>query len=624
MYCRISCAAVLCAALALSSAAADAPAAGAAAPAASRATEALADAWSARELAATALDVPAGGRLFVSGVELAPGAPPEALELERFEVFTPDAVVLVHGAEGEQRHPVTRGQAWFRGRVAGEPASLAVLSVRPSGEVRGVVQREGGMWILGGEPATAAERTARLAARAVDAATSGPAADGFTCAADELEPPPVQRLTEPSSTAVATLPGASYTARVAIETDWELYQRFGNADALAAYVGDLFSFVSAIYDQEIATDLQISHLSVWTTSSDPWTQTNASCGLYQFGSWWNTNQSGVDRTLAHFLSGKSSNAGVAWVGVLCEGAFAANIGTGCPGMASLGNYGGAYGYSGGLDTNFDLDNPQVVWDLVVTAHEIGHNFNSPHTHCYNGLGGSSQPVDQCYNGQAGNGCYAGSTSLPCGTAGAGCGTLMSYCHFQGGGLSNIGLSFGTGHPFGVLPQRVPDRMRSHVEARAGAAPACLARVTGCNPLTLGHSGSGGDPTAVPSASVGCAAGSYTAGERVELLAAPAAGWQVESWSGTDDDGSGFVANTLTMPAAAHAAGAAYVAGCDDLTLSSGTDNGVQLYDACGTLTAGTSYRVGGSGDVTLRSYQRVVLTDGFRVDAGGSLRVVVP
>jgi hypothetical protein len=617
MYRRITCAAVLCAALALSSAAAGAPPAG---PSASRATEALADAWSARELAAAALDVPAGGRLFVSGVELAPGAPPEALELERFEVFTPDAVLLVHGAEGEEARPVMRGQAWFRGRVAGDPASLAVLSVRPSGEVRGVVQREGGMWILGAGSAPAADRPARLAARAVDAATAGPAADGFRCAADELEAPPVQRRTAPS-TVVAALPGTSYTARVAIETDWELYQRFGDADALAAYVGDLFSFVSAIYDQEIATDLQIGHLSVWTTSSDPWTQTSASCGLFQFGSWWNTNSTGVVRTLAHFLSGKSSNAGVAWIGVLCEGAFSYNIGNTCSGLPSFGTYGGAYGYSGGLDTNFDLDNPQVVWDLVVTAHEIGHNFNSPHTHCYNGLGGSSQPVDECYNGQAAAGCYAGTSSLPCGTAGAGCGTLMSYCHFQGGGLSNIGLSFGTGHPYGVLPQRVPDRMRGHVEARAGAAPTCLAR---CNPLTFGHSGSGGDPTAVPAASAGCAAGSYTAGETIELLAAPAAGWHVESWSGTDDDGSGFVANGLSMPAAPHAAAADYAAGCDDLTLTSGTDNGVQLYDACGTLTAGTTYRVGGSGDVTLRSYRRVVLTDGFRIDSGGSLRVVVP
>ena len=37
-------------------------------------------------------------------------------------------------------------------------------------------------------------------------------------------------------------------------------------------------------------------------------------------------------------------------------------------------------------------------------------------------------VDNCYNGQCGStGCYCGSTSLP-GPAGAGSGTIMSYCH----------------------------------------------------------------------------------------------------------------------------------------------------------------------------------------------------
>ena len=57
-------------------------------------------------------------------------------------------------------------------------------------------------------------------------------------------------------------------------------------------------------------------------------------------------------------------------------------------------------------------------------------------------------------------------------------------------MSNLSLTFGTGHPYGVLPQRVPDRMRAHVETTATAAPACLARQDGggggapCDDLTL--------------------------------------------------------------------------------------------------------------------------------------------
>jgi hypothetical protein len=55
---------------------------------------------------------------------------------------------------------------------------------------------------------------------------------------------------------------------------------------------------------------------------------------------------------------------------------------------------------------------------------------------------------------------------------------MSYCHLLSPGMSNLSLTFGTGHPYGVLPQRVPDRMRAHVEATAAIAPTCLARQDG--------------------------------------------------------------------------------------------------------------------------------------------------
>jgi len=53
---------------------------------------------------------------------------------------------------------------------------------------------------------------------------------------------------------------------------------------------------------------------------------------------------------------------------------------------------------------------------------------------------------------------------------------MSYCHLLSGGLSNISMTFGTGHPYGVDPVRVPTRMNNHVVSVAGGNPACLAYV----------------------------------------------------------------------------------------------------------------------------------------------------
>lgn len=447
----------------------------------------LVDAYSVDEVARAARGLPLGGRLHLEGLTFGAAGAPAGLDLVRFAVFTPDGRIVVHGRNGDEERPFP-GNAYFRGHVIGEPGSMAVLSALAAGGARGIVQRAGGIWELGpGPPGPDGSRG--LTARPVEA----PEGATFECAAGELTPPPETFETKstgaPGGGTLEALPQAatstSYTARVAVETDWELFQRFGTEVALTNYVGDLFAYASTIYDGEIATDLQVTHLSIWTTSADPYSFTGT-CGLFEFGRYWNDNRTGVSRTIAHFVSGKSTSVGVGWLGVLCRGPFNVNHGGSCPGLSpQIDNYGGAYGISSGIRGTFNPASPSVVWDIVVVSHEIGHNFNSPHTHCYNGLGGSTSPVDQCYNGEASSGCYGGTPQLP-GPAGAGSGTLMSYCHLLSPGLSNLSLTFGTGHPYGVLPQRVPDRMRAHVEATAALAPACLARIGGgpCDDLTL--------------------------------------------------------------------------------------------------------------------------------------------
>jgi len=306
-----------------------------------------------------------------------------------------------------------------------------------------------------------------------------------------------------------------YTARVAVETDWELMQRVnGNAAAAAAYIGDLLAYASTIYDSEVKTDVVIGHLSLWATSADPWGQTSSTCALLEFGRHWNDNEAGVGRTLALFLSGKGTGGGVAWVGVLCEGGFNVNLNGSCPALTpTIDNYGGAYAFVGSVSgTSFDLDNPTAAWDIVATNHEMGHNFDSPHTHCYEGLGGNPEPVDRCYSGQCVTpGCSCSSPVLPGCSSGGGCGTIMSYCHLLSGGFTNISLTLGAGHPFGVQPQRVPDRMRQHVESRAALLPSCLARQTPCDDLEVS------DAT-ISSAATYATCGTLTAGP--ELLVTP--------------------------------------------------------------------------------------------------------
>ena len=602
-------------------------------PEAAPPASALVDAASVAEIARAARSLPLGGRLRLDRVVLDPADPsaaPQTLELHRVEVFTPDAEIVAHGADGAETLPVP-DDAFFRGTVVGDPDSLAFLAVHASDTVRGAVRSGGRTVALEPERAGGAAE-ASLVARAPAAVTdksAGGEQDGFRCETGELTPPPsaadgigpanLAPWAQPRSAELAPkAQAASYTAKVAIETDYELFQKFGSTTAETDYITDLIGFAAGLYDQEIATDLQISYLSLWSTSSDPWTQSSPSCAFYELARYWNDNRSGVSRTITHMMSGKNNGGGIAWVGVLCQGGFNVNLGTACPGLTpSIDNYGGAYGYTGDLDANFDASNPQVVWDIVAVSHEIGHNFDSPHTHCYNGLGGSSSPVDQCYNGEAYRGCYSGAQSLPCSTPGAGCGTIMSYCHLLYPGMSNISLTFGTGHPYGVLPQRVPDRMRAHVDAVASTST-CLDRIVRCHPLTLGHSGPGSDPGVTPSQSTGCSAGEFEAGQKITLTAAPANGYQVLSWTGTDNDATTALSNTLTFPAQAHAVSVDY---CAELVLSGQTVTTTVDHSIDCTIRAGNGYVVGNGGNVTLTG-RRVVLESGFAVDGSGATLVL--
>ena len=438
----------------------------------------------ASELLTGAASLPVGAPFRLGGVESPDTAERFDLVLERFEVFASDAEIVVHGAGGERRVRPPQ-QAFFRGRVAGEDGSHAFLSVRGNGRAQGIVARAGEVFLVdeAARPA-GAKAGGRLRMRLADAAALEKArGEGFVCGStgQALQAPDPfagldlgagptggQAEAPEPATAAATL----YNVRVAIETDYEFLTKFnGNTGNATAYVGNLLGYVSTRYQAEIGTALMVQSLSLWTTASDPWSQTSTTCGLMEFGRYWNKNRGGVTRTIAHFLSGKSLGGGVAWLGVLCSGAF--NVSTSCPNLPADAPWGGAYGFTASISGAFNPANPTVMWDVMAVAHEIGHNFNSPHTHCYNGIGGSASPVDGCTNAEAGNGCYAGSPGLP-GPAGAGSGTIMSYCHLVRGSYSDIAWSFGTGHPYGTLPGRVPSRMTAHVQSRASTNPGCFA------------------------------------------------------------------------------------------------------------------------------------------------------
>ncbi len=437
------------------------------------------------DLEEAALQLPLTGTLRLEGLQLETKGTSATAELERFRVFAPDAQIVLHGADGDTYLPAP-GNAYFRGQLVGDPGSRVVLSVLEAGGARGLITSGGRTWIMGNAKGA---KAASYALTVREIAPGELAGRSFSCDTDLLPPPPAQL----PLTAAAPVPGnktapASYTARVAYETDQEYLDLFGgNTTDATNYIGDLTAHASMIYGTEVDTTWQVASVSLWPIP-DPWTQQNRiECLLYEFGRYWNDNNPmpGTPvRTVAHMLNGTDTNGGLAWLNGLCTPGWSLDISAdGCSLSPAADNYGGAYGLSGGIRGDFDINDPQTVWDIQVLVHEVGHNFNSRHTHCYENVGGSPHPVDPCSNEECNAGCWCGTPSLPsgCPGGGQGCGTIMSYCKALPGGLDNVALTLGApvgGHPYGVMPERVPNLQKAYVAARAAAYPGCLDSLSG--------------------------------------------------------------------------------------------------------------------------------------------------
>jgi hypothetical protein len=363
------------------------------------------------------------------------------LVLERFEPFAAGARAEIVEADGPRRL-AWPDQVYFRGTVAGDPSSLVVL-IAGRRRLHGFVASRGDVFPFGPD-GRGGHRTYSL--RSADTLVHPPPGD---FCANDLHPeavaiPDAELARLAALPAVAAAPGTLRQADVAIDTDRELRTKFASDAAALQYLSSLAAAATAIYERDVAVRLRFSYVRLWGASpADPWTATNTSGQLAELRSHWNDPANGMaqvagPRTVVHMISGKSVQGGIAYVNVLC-------------------NQNNGYGVSQ-VRGSFDLSQPSQVWDVVVVTHELGHNFGSPHTHCY------SPPVDRCYAGESG--CYAGDVV-------ASRGTLMSYCHLLGGGLGNLDLVFGPA-VVGRIGQRV-------------AAATCLATVPGGSTTTTSSS-----------------------------------------------------------------------------------------------------------------------------------------
>ncbi|MDA1007823.1 MAG: M12 family metallo-peptidase [Planctomycetota bacterium] len=322
--------------------------------------------------------------------------------------FEPTAMIEVvtgRTANGEivsHQEPVPAVAA-IAGMIEGDPASHLFLSRSEAGTF-GFVEAFGRRWIISSGPLGAGFETVVYEPAAFPEGTIPPS--DWTCqvfkALDEGGDPSPE----------GGIAGASVCRqmRVAIDTDHELLMRFGGSTTAAAgYVGQLYAAMNEIYQRDVQLHPWICYLRLWATPDDPWVGADIGAELGAFRNLWESSMFSVSRNEAHFLCGRSIGGGVAWLGSLCSPwAYAASC------------VGGSFPYP-------LVDNDWGNWDVMVVAHEMGHNCGAPHTHDY------TPPIDGC-----------GSNPQDCTAAELNIGTIMSYCHICDGGMSNIQLRFAPG------------------------------------------------------------------------------------------------------------------------------------------------------------------------------------
>jgi hypothetical protein len=351
-------------------------------------------------------------QIVLAGAPLADGRRVD-LRLERADPDTAGIVVAIDG-RATQGGLALRGSSWA-GKVEGEPDSSVFLGFSPWGS-RGWIYSHGEYHHVLAQPGrdgSWAHSFSRLVSESELEALGVRAS--IDCGMEQLYAPgqlaSPQSGTQPQPQLVST----TLVCRQAIETDYQLYQDFGNdLTAEQVYVGQLLGAANQRYVEQVNTVLDIVYLGFHTNVNDGWVSGDNGSGsvamLYEFQAAWAGNlPNGAN--LAAFLSGASLGGGVAWLDSLCDGNY---------GFAVCGNI----TLQGGL-TPFPVVQGPLTWDFMVTTHEIGHNFGTNHTHSW-----CPVPLDECAPSGYFGPCQTQQVCIPNGT-------LMSYCHLCSGGMNNV-------------------------------------------------------------------------------------------------------------------------------------------------------------------------------------------
>lgn len=331
------------------------------------------------------------------------------LEMLKSNPLSSSPVMTYQDYTGQHLCSYERG-AHYQGAINGNPKSIATLSVFSDGSVMAIFSNAEENYVLG---KVADSSRLYILYNDNDFKVQIPG----RCGVDDYSVYEKNEEENNKSTAIAAY--ECKKLRMYWEADYGLYKsKSSNITTVQNYMTGLFNNVQALYKNEKLT-IVLNAVKVWTTN-DGYDSTSSSGALTSFRNRWNSNGNNFDGDLAMLLArDNGGQGGIAYLDVLCQRT-------------------NAYAY-GDVNGNY-LSVPTYSWDVQMVTHEHGHNIGSKHTHwCgwMTGPGGTCGSIDDCTTKESATGCSnciyeVKQNSQP---ATAWKGSIMSYCHLTGRGIS---------------------------------------------------------------------------------------------------------------------------------------------------------------------------------------------
>ncbi len=277
-----------------------------------------------------------------------------SLRLQRHSLRSLDFQILAQGPDGEFRESNAPFPSTYRGNVDGLPGSRVAATLRGEHLEARVELGSDRIWNV--QPLSTVAATADSAAHIVYLKEDVIPQD-TGCGATGTR---VHSVSQAIAAQAAAAGATRKVCDIAFDADVEFYR--ANGSSITQTVNDIETImnqVSLIYEAEVNLTFEITTILIRTAEPDPYSSTNNQLLLDQFKAEWNNNRGGVQRDIAHLMTGKNVDSniiGTAFTGTVCE---------------VCGNAEG-YGFS---ESRFS----QLMAERTcLTAHEIGHNFGARH------------------------------------------------------------------------------------------------------------------------------------------------------------------------------------------------------------------------------------------------------